>query len=220
MTKNASSAICRRHASGGSSRRRRGHGEARRRGRGDRRGPWLARSTTCRNRRGDLPRGRTREASRRVEALILAERAAELRSRHERLRLPDAMVLACAAELEGELLTYDERLAAIGRGASWAVSPWTRYVVASRAVCGVRIRASSERLLAAIALRARFESAALVTRRHRPRAYARQATARASNSARSRSLSHWPAARSNSSRASAIRPRRTRMSPRTLGSRW
>ena len=33
----------------------------------------------------------------------MAERAAELRSRHERLRLPDAMVLACAAELGGEL---------------------------------------------------------------------------------------------------------------------
>jgi predicted nucleic acid-binding protein len=39
-----------------------------------------------------------------------AERAAELRARHQRLRLPDAVVLACARELSGELLTYDERL--------------------------------------------------------------------------------------------------------------
>jgi predicted nucleic acid-binding protein len=49
---------------------------------------------------------------------IMAERAAELRSQHVRLRLPDAMVLACAAELDGELLTYDDRLAAIARSAS------------------------------------------------------------------------------------------------------
>ena len=48
---------------------------------------------------------------------VMAERAAELRAQHARLRLPDAMVLACAAELEGELLTYDERLAAIARSA-------------------------------------------------------------------------------------------------------
>jgi predicted nucleic acid-binding protein len=48
---------------------------------------------------------------------VMAERAAELRAQHVRLRLPDAMVLACAAELEGELLTYDERLAAIARSA-------------------------------------------------------------------------------------------------------
>jgi predicted nucleic acid-binding protein len=41
----------------------------------------------------------------------MAERAAELRARHERLRLPDAMVLACARELNGELLSYDQRLA-------------------------------------------------------------------------------------------------------------
>ena len=47
-----------------------------------------------------------------------------------------------------------------------------------------------------------------------------QATARESSSSRSRSLSHRSAARSNSSRASASRPRRTRTSPRTLGSRW
>jgi predicted nucleic acid-binding protein len=48
---------------------------------------------------------------------VMAERAAELRAQHVRLRLPDAMVLACAAELEGELLTYDEHLAAIARSA-------------------------------------------------------------------------------------------------------
>lgn len=46
-----------------------------------------------------------------------AERAAELRARHARLRLPDAMVLACTLEMDGELLTYDDRLAAIARGA-------------------------------------------------------------------------------------------------------
>ena len=41
----------------------------------------------------------------------IAERAAELRARHERLRLPDAIVLASAHELGGELLTYDHNLA-------------------------------------------------------------------------------------------------------------
>ncbi len=40
----------------------------------------------------------------------MAERAAELRARHERLRLPDAIVLACARALDGELLSYDQRL--------------------------------------------------------------------------------------------------------------
>jgi len=40
-----------------------------------------------------------------------AERAAELRARHDRLRLPDAIVLATARELGGQLLSYDERLA-------------------------------------------------------------------------------------------------------------
>jgi predicted nucleic acid-binding protein len=40
----------------------------------------------------------------------MAEQAAELRARHERLRLPDAIVLACARELSGELLSYDRRL--------------------------------------------------------------------------------------------------------------
>jgi predicted nucleic acid-binding protein len=41
----------------------------------------------------------------------IAQRAAELRAEHERLRLPDAMVLATADELGGELLTYGRRLA-------------------------------------------------------------------------------------------------------------
>jgi predicted nucleic acid-binding protein len=40
----------------------------------------------------------------------IAERAAELRARHERLRLPDAIVLATAQEQGGELLSYDRRL--------------------------------------------------------------------------------------------------------------
>jgi predicted nucleic acid-binding protein len=39
---------------------------------------------------------------------MIAERAAVLRARHTRLRLPDAIVLACAEELDGELLSYDE----------------------------------------------------------------------------------------------------------------
>ena len=41
---------------------------------------------------------------------IIAERAAELRASHERLRLPDAIVLATAQEQGGELLSYDRRL--------------------------------------------------------------------------------------------------------------
>ncbi len=41
----------------------------------------------------------------------MAERAAELRADHNRLRLPDAIVLACARELAAALLTYDDRLA-------------------------------------------------------------------------------------------------------------
>lgn len=40
----------------------------------------------------------------------MAERAAEVRVRYKHLRLPDAIVLACAEELDGELLTYDVRL--------------------------------------------------------------------------------------------------------------
>jgi predicted nucleic acid-binding protein len=40
----------------------------------------------------------------------IAERAAEIGAQHERLRLPDAIVLATARELRAELLTYDDRL--------------------------------------------------------------------------------------------------------------
>jgi len=40
----------------------------------------------------------------------IAERAAQLRARHARLRLPDAIVLATAQELDGRLLSYDRRL--------------------------------------------------------------------------------------------------------------
>lgn len=45
----------------------------------------------------------------------VAERAAELRARHVRLRLPDAIVLATAQELGGELLSYDRRLVQLAR---------------------------------------------------------------------------------------------------------
>jgi len=41
----------------------------------------------------------------------IAERAAELRAHHTRLRLPDAIVLATAQEMGGCLLSYDHRLA-------------------------------------------------------------------------------------------------------------
>lgn len=44
----------------------------------------------------------------------IAERAADLRAASRHLRLPDAMVVACADEVGGELLTYDERLARHG----------------------------------------------------------------------------------------------------------
>lgn len=43
----------------------------------------------------------------------MAERAAELRAGRKNLRLPDAMVVACAREIGGELLTYDDRLASV-----------------------------------------------------------------------------------------------------------
>jgi len=43
----------------------------------------------------------------------VAERAAELRAQHERLRLPDALVLATARELGGDLLAFDDRLNAV-----------------------------------------------------------------------------------------------------------
>jgi predicted nucleic acid-binding protein len=45
----------------------------------------------------------------------IAERGAELRARHERLRLPDAIVLASAHELTGKLLSYDRDLARLAR---------------------------------------------------------------------------------------------------------
>jgi len=40
-----------------------------------------------------------------------AERAAELRAQHPKLRLGDAVVLATARSLSGDLLTYDRSLA-------------------------------------------------------------------------------------------------------------
>jgi predicted nucleic acid-binding protein len=45
----------------------------------------------------------------------IAERASELRACHERLRLPDAIVLASANCLDGELLSYDRRLSSLDR---------------------------------------------------------------------------------------------------------
>lgn len=63
--------------------------------------------------------GRLRDAREAVAAMgiavmplteTIAERAAELRASHERLRLPDAIVLATAQEQRGELLSYDRRL--------------------------------------------------------------------------------------------------------------
>jgi predicted nucleic acid-binding protein len=48
----------------------------------------------------------------------VAERAAELRAAHDRLRLPDAIVLATTRELGSRLLTYDERLARVANGLS------------------------------------------------------------------------------------------------------
>jgi predicted nucleic acid-binding protein len=63
--------------------------------------------------------GRLRDARQAVAAMgitilplteTIAELAAELRARHERLRLPDAIVLATAREQGGELLSYDRRL--------------------------------------------------------------------------------------------------------------
>lgn len=43
----------------------------------------------------------------------IAERAAEIRAQHDRLRLPDAIVLATARELRADLLTYDDTLTKI-----------------------------------------------------------------------------------------------------------
>lgn len=46
----------------------------------------------------------------------IAEHSAELRARHGRLRLPDAIVLATARDLGAALLTYDDRLARVAAG--------------------------------------------------------------------------------------------------------
>lgn len=55
-----------------------------------------------------------------------AERAAELRARHARLRLPDAIVLACARELGAELLSYDQRLQRLSRKPTITKPPASR----------------------------------------------------------------------------------------------
>ncbi len=44
-----------------------------------------------------------------------AERAAQLRAKHAKLRLGDAAVLATTRMHSGELLTYDQRLAGLAR---------------------------------------------------------------------------------------------------------
>jgi len=43
----------------------------------------------------------------------IAGRAARLRADHDRLRLPDALVLATAQQMDAQLLTYDQQLARI-----------------------------------------------------------------------------------------------------------
>jgi predicted nucleic acid-binding protein len=43
----------------------------------------------------------------------IAERAAEIRAQHDRLRLPDAIALATARELRADLLTYRDTLTKI-----------------------------------------------------------------------------------------------------------
>jgi predicted nucleic acid-binding protein len=53
----------------------------------------------------------------------IAEQAAQLRAQHEGLRLPDAMVLATAHELEGALLSYDDRLSRLARKRKQAAPP-------------------------------------------------------------------------------------------------
>ncbi len=45
----------------------------------------------------------------------IAETAAVLRAEHERLRLPDAIVLATAQHLHATLLTYDDQLSRIAK---------------------------------------------------------------------------------------------------------
>ncbi len=46
--------------------------------------------------------------------VTIAARAAGLRAGYDRLRLPDAIVLETARELDGDLLTYNDRLARVG----------------------------------------------------------------------------------------------------------
>ena len=69
--------------------------------------------------------GRVRDAREAVASMgitvapltaTMAEHAAELRARHERPRLPDAIVLACARALDSELLSYDKRLRQLAEG--------------------------------------------------------------------------------------------------------
>jgi predicted nucleic acid-binding protein len=48
----------------------------------------------------------------------IAEHSAELRAWHERLRLPDAIVLATSRELGGKLLSYDRGLARLAEDGS------------------------------------------------------------------------------------------------------
>ncbi|MGI8714497.1 MAG: type II toxin-antitoxin system VapC family toxin [Solirubrobacteraceae bacterium] len=66
--------------------------------------------------------GRTADARQAIAAMgitivamsqEIAERAAEIRAQHDRLRLPDAIVLATARELRADLLTYDKTLTKI-----------------------------------------------------------------------------------------------------------
>jgi predicted nucleic acid-binding protein len=69
--------------------------------------------------------GRLTEAREAIAAMVItitpltaaiAERAAAAaRVKHSRLRLPDAIVLACAEELDGELLSYEQHLAHIAQ---------------------------------------------------------------------------------------------------------
>lgn len=65
-------------------------------------------------RAGRLPDAREAVAGMGIEVIPLtaavAERAAELRAEHDRLRLPDAIVLATAQNEPGRLLSYDQRL--------------------------------------------------------------------------------------------------------------
>lgn len=68
-------------------------------------------------RAGRLPEAREAIAAMGIVVAVMnaaiAERAAELRARHDHLRLPDAIVLASAQEFRADLLTYDDRLARI-----------------------------------------------------------------------------------------------------------